>query len=52
MQNWETALKKFLKSWKNKKEVVGALVCGSFVVGNPTKHSDIDLHIVLKDGTE
>lgn len=52
MQNWETALNKFLKSWKNKKEVVGALVCGSFVVGNPTKHSDIDLHIVLKDGTE
>ncbi|BCX14378.1 MAG: hypothetical protein KatS3mg088_061 [Patescibacteria group bacterium] len=52
MQNWEIALNKFLKSWRNKKEVVGALVCGSFVVGNPTKHSDIDLHIVLKDGTK
>lgn len=52
MQDWEKAVNKFLKSWKDKKEVIGALVCGSFVVGNPTKHSDIDLHIVLKDGTE
>ena len=25
---------------------------GSFVVGNPKKHSNIDLHTFLKDGTE
>ena len=52
MQNWEKALNKFLESWRNKKEVVGALVCGSFIVGNPTGHSDIDLHIVLDNRTE
>lgn len=49
MKGWEKATQKFLKTWENKQEVQGALVCGSYVTGNPTEHSDIDLHIILDD---
>ncbi len=52
MEKWETALDEFLIPWRKNKEVVGALVCGSFVMGNPTKHSDIDLHIALSETTK
>lgn len=51
MQDWEKALDTFITSWRDKDEVVGAMVCGSFVVGNPSSHSDIDVHILLKAGT-
>lgn len=51
LEKWEIALQKFLKNWENKKEVVGALVCGSYVTGNPSKHSDIDLQIILDSKT-
>jgi predicted nucleotidyltransferase len=51
MEKWEIALNKFIATWKNKKEVIGFLVCGSYVTGNPSKHSDIDLHIILSDKT-
>ncbi len=27
------------------------MVCGSYITGNPSERSDIDVHIVLKDGT-
>ncbi len=47
VQNWEVSLNKFISKWKSKKEVIGAIVCGSYITGNPTKHSDIDLHIIL-----
>lgn len=47
MEPWEKALETFLKEWLDKDEVVGALVCGSYVTGNPTNHSDIDLHLIL-----
>lgn len=50
-ENWEIALQKFLNKWKNKKEVIGAIVCGSFITGNPSKHSDIDIHIILDSKT-
>lgn len=49
MKKWEEAVEKFLKEWKSKKEVIGAMVCGSYVIGKPSKHSDIDLHIILSD---
>jgi hypothetical protein len=32
---------------KNRKEVVGAVVCGSYITGNPSKHSDVDVQILL-----
>lgn len=50
MEKWEIALEKFLKDWKENKEVTGVIVCGSYITGNPSKHSDIDLHIILKRG--
>lgn len=50
-EKWETSLQKFLKKWKNKKEVTGAIVCGSYITGNPSKHSDIDIHIILDSKT-
>ncbi len=52
MEKWEIALQKFLKKWENKKEVVGALVCGSYITGNPSKHSDIDVHLILNSKTK
>ncbi len=47
--SWEAALDTFLVPWKRRKDVVGALVCGSFVTGRPNPHSDIDVHIILSD---
>jgi len=47
MPNWEEALTEFLKDWKDRKEVIGAMACGSYVTGNPSKRSDIDVHIIL-----
>ncbi len=44
---WETALDKFLLKWKDKKEVTGALVCGSYITGSPSPHSDIDVQLIL-----
>ena len=52
MEKWELALKKFLKNWENKKEVVGAIVCGSYITGNPSNHSDIDIHLLLSSKTK
>jgi hypothetical protein len=51
-QPWEIALQKFTDEWSSKKEVAGILVAGSFVTGNPSKHSDLDMNIVLKKGTK
>ncbi|MCP3739014.1 nucleotidyltransferase domain-containing protein [Rossellomorea sp. BNER] len=51
MQEWKLALNKFLKQWEKDDSAIGALVCGSYVTGNPTPHSDIDVHIILKEGT-
>lgn len=47
--NWEKATKIFLQEWENKDYVIGAIACGSYITGRPTKHSDIDLRIILND---
>ena len=47
MKCWENALKQFLENWMHREEVVGAMVCGSYVTGNPSNRSDIDVHIIL-----
>jgi hypothetical protein len=52
MQEWKIALEEFLKDWKIRNDVVGALVCGSYITGNPSKRSDIDVHILLSDDVE
>ena len=41
------ALEKFLSDWKDKDKIIGVLVCGSFVTGGASKHSDIDVQIIL-----
>ena len=51
MEKWEIALHKFLMKWKKRKEVIGAIVCGSYITGDPSEHSDIDLHILLDSKT-
>jgi predicted nucleotidyltransferase len=48
-QTREIALEKFLQKWENKKGVIGAIVCGSYITGNPSKHSDIDIHIIMDE---
>lgn len=50
MQPWERALHKFLAPWRARRDVVGALACGSRVHGTATKRSDVDVHIILQDG--
>lgn len=49
LKEWEKALNAFLEDWKSKEDVIGAMVCGSYVTGNPSPHSDIDVHIILCD---
>jgi hypothetical protein len=52
MQRWEESLNEFLKEWKDKPEVIGAVATGSRILGTDTQFSDIDVHIVLSDETE
>jgi hypothetical protein len=52
MQNWEKALHKFLAKWKSRRDMIGAVLVGSYAVGNPSKHSDIDIHLVLSDAVK
>ena len=47
--NWEERLNKFLENFKYKNDIDGILVCGSFITGNPSSHSDLDVHILLKE---
>jgi len=49
MKDYEKALEKFIQPWIKKKEVIGILLCGSYVTGNPTKNSDLDVQIILDD---
>ena len=46
---WEEKLNKFIDSFEYIDDVVGILVCGSYITGNPTKHSDLDVHLLLND---
>ncbi len=39
----------FLDNYENKSDVVGVLVCGSYVTGHPNAHSDLDVHLLLKN---
>lgn len=48
-QPFELAVDKFMEWWPYKKETEAVIICGSYVTGNPSKHSDIDLVIVLSE---
>jgi hypothetical protein len=47
---WRRAVARFLDELPFRRDVVGALVCGSFVTGAPGPRSDVDLHLVLAAG--
>lgn len=49
MEDYEIAAHKFLEKYKNKKSYLGAIICGSYVMGSPSKYSDVDLHILMDD---
>ena len=46
---WRKALETFLQQWLPGPDMVGSLVCGSYVTGNPSAYSDIDAHLVLAE---
>lgn len=52
METWEYVLKKFLNEIHLRDDLVGVLVCGSYITGNPSKHSDLDVHLILADTVE
>ncbi len=49
MQEWNGAAQKCLRTWAERSDFEGALVSGSYAVGLPDTHSDIDIMIVLSD---
>lgn len=49
MKAWEAALHKFLADWREREEIVGIVLCGSYVTGNPSQRSDLDVHLVLRE---
>jgi len=49
MEKWELVLNKFIEKNKKKKEIIGILVCGSYITGSPSSRSDIDIQIVYDD---
>lgn len=51
LSGWETAVRRFVTRWAESRPVSGVLICGSFITGEPGPRSDIDLHIVLPEGT-
>ena len=48
--DWKEKLNIFLADFEHMKDATGVLVCGSYITGNPTSHSDLDVHIVLDNG--
>jgi predicted nucleotidyltransferase len=51
MKAWQKATNKFLKKYKKEDYVIASIACGSYITGNPTKHSDIDLRIITDNKT-
>ena len=49
MVEWRTKLDTFLLDFVHTNDIIGILVCGSYITGNPSNHSDLDVHIVLDD---
>lgn len=49
MQAFELAVSKFLETLEDNTDIVWIIICGSYITWNPSKHSDIDLHIILDD---
>ena len=52
MNDWKRKLDIFLADFENADDIVGILVCGSYIMDRPTSHSDLDVHIVLDNKVE
>ena len=50
--NWGEKLDIFMSDFEHINDVIGILVCGSYVTGNPSNHSDLDVHILLDNNVE
>ena len=50
--DWKNKLDKFLNEFEHTKDIDGVLVCGSYITGNPTNHSDLDVHIILESSVD
>lgn len=49
VNEWQDALNRFIKDYKNNKDVEAILLVGSYAVNNNNKYSDIDVYIVLNN---
>jgi len=49
MNAWRDKLDCFLSDFEHAEDIVGVLVCGSYITGHPSSHSDLDVHLVLDD---
>jgi len=49
MNAWRDKLDRFLSDFEHSEDIVGILVCGSYITGHPSSHSDLDVHLVLDD---
>jgi len=49
MIDWKEKLNAFLLDFEYTDDVTGILVCGSFITGDPSIHSDLDVHMILDD---
>jgi len=52
LNDWKCKLDSFLINFEYSNDVVGVLVCGSYITGNPTAHSDLDVHIILNNNVD
>ncbi|MCL2199699.1 MAG: nucleotidyltransferase domain-containing protein [Defluviitaleaceae bacterium] len=52
MNGWKNKLNTFLSDFEYADDIVGVLVCGSYITGNPTSHSDLDVHIILDNSVK
>jgi predicted nucleotidyltransferase len=50
--DWRKKLDVFLNDFEYKNEIIGILVCGSYITGNPSSHSDLDVHIILNENVD
>jgi len=49
MINWEEKLNTFLADFEHIRDVIGILVCGSYITGSPSSHSDLDVHLIFEN---
>ena len=50
-EKWKIALKEFLKKYEEDDDGIGAVLCGSYANETYNENSDIDVYLILKDGT-